>query len=168
MKPSREELLRRREEFVRRIRRDKERSYIASVLAELGAGGATYELIWPEEAEKCVLPWIEKRFPIRWGRVDWSDLHDVKCARWSAYEERDPVFRRTLWERGNRDDDSVVVVWGNGGKPCIHTNLAIVSEHCRVLLDADFEIWVFAPDGNWLIEYYYEGELWSGVVSLSK
>jgi hypothetical protein len=107
--------------------------------------------------------WIEDRFPADFGRIDWRKVPGSSCRRCATDAERDALFRAALERHCADPDRPVVVVWGNALKPVLQLSAAHALEHATLLLDADFDTWIYSPQGDWLIEHYHEGELCSGV-----
>lgn len=160
MKPDREELIRRRRDLQRRNAREIQRRSVAGVLAELEAAGVTYDLIWPDDVPELGWNWIEQRFPIGFARVAWSEVPGARSERWNTDQERDRLFRGMLEDHIAHGSNLVAVVWGNAAKPSIVLSAGAIHEHCSILLDSDFDTWVYSPSADWLIECYHEGELW--------
>jgi hypothetical protein len=162
MKPDREALLQRRRELQQRILRESQRQSVAGLVAELESAGVEHELIWPDEAGELGWGWIARRFPIGFARVEWRDVPGSACRRYGSDQERDRLFRALLGEYAPRDGDPVVIVWGNAAKPSIRIGAAAALAHCSSLLDSDFDLWVYSPGGDWLIECYHESEHCAG------
>lgn len=166
MSSHRDELMERRRTLQGALReragRDAQRRSVAYEAAALDAAGVPHEFIWPEAGTDAHMRWIEDRFPAGVGRVDWGRVPGSSCRRCSSRAERDALFRAALDRHCPAPECPVVIVWGNAIKPVLQMSAAHAREHAALLLDADFDTWVYSPRGTWLIEYYHEGELCSG------
>lgn len=169
MNTDRERLLHRRRDLQRRILRDRQQSSIAEVLASLESSGAAYSILWPETESAESWRWIKSRFPIGSARVEWAEVRGSTCTMFQSDSDRDQLFRQRLLEQSADSADEVVIIWGNSAKPAVQTCVSAVhQEHCSVILDADFDTWLYAPAGDWLIECHHEGEICSGRAQLGQ
>jgi hypothetical protein len=146
-----------RERLDRGRRREESRHAIADVVAELVVAGVDHRLIWPDDPGDVAWSWIERRFPLGFARVEWSGVPGAECRPWSSDAERDRIFAEMLGERAS-GEERIVIVWGNAARPSLELSAAAARAHCTLLLDADFDLWAYAPGEDWLIECYHENE----------
>jgi hypothetical protein len=161
MMSNREELLKRRLELQQRLRADarqaEQQHAIADLVTRLDAQQLRYELVPPDDASEG-WAWIQARFPLAFARVDWDRVSGATRMPWGLDAERDDTFRKLLQELAGAADTRVLVVWGNANKPSVRLEARALDACCTEFLNADFDLWVYAPDDLWLIECYHEGE----------
>ncbi|OQA35363.1 MAG: hypothetical protein BWY54_00614 [Candidatus Dependentiae bacterium ADurb.Bin331] len=56
-------------------------------------------------------------------------------------------------------DTSVFILWNDASVPVIKTTIELAFEHFNDVISVSFETWFFNPDQNYVIEYYYFGEM---------
>lgn len=159
----REALLLRRKSLQTRLKRERQRASIESVLSALAAFGVDYEVLWPDVSPDSHAGWITQHFPIAQpGRIDWGRVPGAECWPCRTYEECVALFSQVLGIYASAEHTDVIVIWSDANKPGLRISASAAVAIADELLCADFDTWVYAPEGRWLIECYERTELCAG------
>lgn len=124
--------------------------------------GHSYRLAKDAEAQ-ALQAWIEEGFPVAsWGRIAWEQVPQAVVRRWQSAADVAECLEEAAeghWPSASE----VAVVWTDASKPILISSLSGVVRHIERVLDVDWDVWVFAPEGTLLLEVYHEGEVAYGV-----
>jgi len=151
MMNSREALIQRRRQLQVQLRHDEESAPVADLIAALEAAGDDYRLIWAEESAAHPDLALLARAPLRSSRIDWEGMRDVRAFA-AADEEAAADAMVAALNMLAQGSLKLTVTWGNGRTPSLILQRATAEAHMPLIADADFEVWIFDPAQDWVIE----------------
>lgn len=137
--------------------------FLEPLLVELGRDGVAYRLLAPEDAEhRAAQERWERAFPVAsWGRVDWEKVPgSTRLAVHGSDAAGERV--RELLAGAARPDEPVWVMWSNALRPMLLLPAAAVAKHAALVIEVDWDTWIFDGGPAWCIEHYHEDELCFG------
>ncbi|HEX8695879.1 MAG TPA: hypothetical protein VF746_25915 [Longimicrobium sp.] len=137
--------------------------FLEPLLVELERDGVAYRLLPPEDAEhRAAQERWERAFPVAsWGRVDWEKVPGSTRLAVHDYDAAGERVRELL-AGAARPGEPVWVMWSNALRPMLRLPAAAVAKHAALVVEVDWDTWIFDGEPAWCIEHYHEDELCFG------
>ena len=133
------------------------------VLESIRDNGDEYVLLKADSPEaKIASGWLEENFFITsGGRLDWDSVPDKVCKKWSSISDLLCVFRNLFGEESIKNED-VFVLWTNALKSILKLRMSTVLKYDKMILEEDWDTWIYSERHKWCIEVFHDGEICFG------
>lgn len=126
------------------------RECIQAQINFLDAHAIPYEVLYDTAPH---YDWIHRYFKTTLGRIDWANVSeylilpiadDVSSKEWLLQLARELP-----------SEEEVIILWSNAHNPALHINFNdLITYH--EIISTDFEVWVFCPTNDWLLEFTFD------------
>jgi hypothetical protein len=147
----RRELLARRGRFLERRRRQLAEEQRRDFTAPLDRAGVAYVLA----DDESLMAWIAGRFTIdQSSSIEWETVAQRQCV---AAEGQDPsAWLGNLADEKALGDPIVAVVFAASTAPSVRMRYGEFVAHADIVVDFNWQTWVFDPGSDWVIEFHHD------------
>ncbi len=117
----------------------------------------------PVDSQEAIVAseWLENNFPIAsWGRIAWNEVTQSYCATWNSNSDLITTFEKIILENQLKGD--VTVLWTNALKSPLKIKIDVLLKYLQVVLEEDWDTWIYSKEDNWCVEVFHDGEICFG------
>ena len=109
-------------------------------------------MLLDEQKSEMIIEIFLEKFPLTfYGRIDWKRVDHAEVVELKGIMS---------------DEEEVFIIWSDTSLPVIQCDGNTVGEFIEDILSVSFDTWIFIKNKEKVVEFYHDGQVTLGQVSL--